>query len=79
MMGRLSYLLRRQLWSKSMRAMADSIEQVTAAFRDQLTPALDEVTFVLQRWGVEYLNSEPWYRHWRSRWALRRARRWDVR
>lgn len=63
-------------FDESMQKMADSIMQVTITIRDHFTPALEELQFTLQRFHVTWLNSEPWYRHWRARWALRKARKW---
>lgn len=74
---RLAWGLRKRLMPLAMREVAESMEQVASAIRDALIPALDGVAFAMQRFTVTMLLAEPWYRHLRMRWSLRKARKWS--
>lgn len=75
--------LHRLLWQRRIdvayEAIVKSILEVTIAIRDQFTPTIERVQFSFQRFQVEWLLAEPWYRHLRTRWALRRAPEWAKR
>lgn len=47
-------------------------ERWAASYQDVL-----RAEFRSQRALVDFLLRQPWYRHWRARWALRSTRRLD--
>jgi hypothetical protein len=67
-------------WHEHAAAFMDNL----AAGMREMLPAIREAQRGLlqlfwaeHRGEVDYLLSQPWYRHVRRRWALRRRRRWE--
>lgn len=66
-------------WIDALTHGIEKMEPIIRRVAEQIAEAAQrarDAAFASQRFTVEMLLAEPWYRHIRLRWRLRRAPRW---